>query len=328
MRRWERFAALLVVTAAVLVAGILVFAYAIDPYDTGRSALFAKPGVRPQGPRTANASRGRDAAFNAAVFGNSHIQLLSPERLRAKTGLDFVQLTVPATGPKEQFVLIDWFLRHRQASAKALVVAADAYWCTDDPALTNAKPFPFWMYSRNPAEYAKGLFRYDILEEFPRRIGYVLSRNPERAPPDGYWDYEPEYLRLGYKADPALRARLEQRPVDNVPPSTTGRFPAADVLRALASALPTELALILVFPPNYAALLPQPGTARAETNRACKAALAAAARAHDKSAVIDWQVDRPENHQPDLYFDQSHYRQPIARAIEDDVADAVKHLRR
>ena len=53
--------------AAVLLIGILGAAYAIDPYDTGRSGLLKKPGVRPQGPRTANASRGRDPAFNAAV---------------------------------------------------------------------------------------------------------------------------------------------------------------------------------------------------------------------------------------------------------------------
>ena len=85
-----RLALVLIVTAV----------YAIDPYDTGRSSLLAKPGVRPQGPRTAAASRGRDQAFNGAIIGNSHIQLLSPERLKAATGLDFVQLSVPATRPE------------------------------------------------------------------------------------------------------------------------------------------------------------------------------------------------------------------------------------
>ena len=37
-----------VLGAAVLLIGILGAAYAIDPYDTGRSGLLKKPSVRPQ----------------------------------------------------------------------------------------------------------------------------------------------------------------------------------------------------------------------------------------------------------------------------------------
>ena len=84
-RPWRRFAALLVLCTAGLIAGIVGVAYAIDPYDSGRSTLFQKRGVRVQGPRTAAASRGRDPAFDAAIVGNSHVQLLSPERLLTKT---------------------------------------------------------------------------------------------------------------------------------------------------------------------------------------------------------------------------------------------------
>src|SRR3712207_1811410 len=80
--RWRRFSLVLVLSAAAALAGLVGLAYAVDPYDTGRSRLFAKAGVRPQGPRTAAASRGRDPAFDAAIVGNSHIQLLSPERLK------------------------------------------------------------------------------------------------------------------------------------------------------------------------------------------------------------------------------------------------------
>src|SRR3712207_6134716 len=95
---WRSFAVTLLTAAALALLGILTAAYLVDPYDTGRSLLLHKPGVRPQGPRTAAASRGRDPAFDSAIIGNSHIQLLSPERLKEKTGLSFVQLSVPASG--------------------------------------------------------------------------------------------------------------------------------------------------------------------------------------------------------------------------------------
>ncbi|NNC01231.1 hypothetical protein HI113_46060, partial [Corallococcus exiguus] len=73
--RWRRFAVTFLAAALGLLCLIVAVAFAVDPYDTGRSTLFAKAGVRPQGPRTAAPSRGRDQTFNAAIIGNSHIQL-------------------------------------------------------------------------------------------------------------------------------------------------------------------------------------------------------------------------------------------------------------
>lgn len=311
--------------AAALLGGILGAAYAIDPYDTGRSALFEKRGVRPQGPRTSNASRGRDPAFDAAIFGNSHIQLVSPERLGGLSGLSFVQLSVPATGPKEQLVLADWFLRHNRG-ARALIIAADVLWCTGDPTLANAKPFPFWLYSRKPLEYVSGLLRYDIIEEIPRRIAFLLSPNAARARADGYWDYEATYRQLGYADNAAIRARLEQR-ADPYVTNETGRFPAADRLRDLVRALPPDRALVVVFPPNYRTALPQPASAAAAVDRNCKAAIVEALAGRRNTAVVDWRIDRPETHNADWFFDHTHYQHPIAVRLEKDIADALERAR-
>jgi hypothetical protein len=319
--------------AAAVLAAMVAIAYAVDPYDTGRSTLFDKPGVRPQGPRTVGASRGRDPAFNAMIVGNSRIQLISPERLKEATGLDFVQLAVPGSGPKEHLTLIDWYLRHRREPPKALVVSVDDTWCASDPALTNEKPFPFWLYSADRLEYARGLVRYDILEELPRRLAYIFGKNPERARPDGYWDYEPDYIGLGYTTNPAIRQRLEQTPhagaprLDGDPLEGKRQFPAAGKLREIAASLPADAALILVIPPSYKNLLAPPGTEQALAQQACKAAIAAVAQVHAKTALIDWRVDRPENRDSELFFDMMHYRQPIARAVEADIVDALRRVR-
>src|SRR5919112_945332 len=45
---WRRFTATLLVAAAAVLAGLIALAYAVDPYDTGRSELFAKPRARPR----------------------------------------------------------------------------------------------------------------------------------------------------------------------------------------------------------------------------------------------------------------------------------------
>src|SRR4051812_47039049 len=91
---WRRFARDFAIGATAILVSLLAITYALDPFDTGRPGLFAKAGVRPQGPRTAGASRGRDPAFNAAVIGNSHIQLLfaraigRPHRAVVRPALD------------------------------------------------------------------------------------------------------------------------------------------------------------------------------------------------------------------------------------------------
>ena len=323
---WTGFVRAFLVAAALFSAALLAIAFLVDPYDTGRSPLAIKDGLRPQGPRTAAASRGRDPAFRAAIFGNSHIQLISPEELRTRTAIPFVSLIAPATKPRETLTLIDWFLRHRREPAQAIVVGIDEYWCTPDPALPNDKPFPFWLFSRGPADYLAGLFRFDILEEIPRRISFLMSRKAERAPPDGYWNYEPDYLRLGHDVDPVMRARLNQ-----LNPSgggnSTGPFPAATALEALMKTAPAETALILVRPPVYATALPVPGSPDAAANAACRKAFAELADRRPRSALIDWRVDRPELHDPNQFFDHSHYRRSIADLVEADIAAALAKLR-
>jgi len=322
---WERFTHVMVVTAIGVLGAVLVLAYLVDPYDTGRSTVFSKPGVRPQGPRTAAASRGRDPAFNATVIGNSHVQLLSPERLKGKTGLDFVQLSLPDSRPKEQFALVEWFLRNHGQSAQALVIGADLTWCTSDPALTNHRPFPFWLYSPNALEYARGLLRFDILEELLRRLAYVLDDEAERARPDGYWDYEPDYKGLGYADNSVLREQLEQQRGEGGS-TNLGPFPAADRLKQVTTFLPADLALILVHPPTYTPFLAEAGTIAATGDQACKDALRTAIANHPKSAVVDWRTDKPVNQNPGLFFDQTHYRQPIAQLVEEDIAATLRAL--
>lgn len=325
-RRWAAFGRIFVLGAAAALAGYLALAYAVDPYDSGRSRLLSVGAVRPQGPRTAAAVRGRDPAYQGAIIGNSHIQLVEPARLSQATGIPFLQLSVTATGPGEQFVLLDWYLRHHPAP-RALVVSSDEYWCTDDPTLKNPMPFPFWLFSKSTPAYLRGLVRWSVLEEIGGRLGWLARKRRETAPPDGWWDYEWDYLIQGFGRDPRHVAEREARAPDTPEPGRAGpAFPAAARFAEIATALPAETALVLVFPPVYAPALPRPGTPRAAADAACKAAVERALTGHPRSAVVDWRRDRPEIHDPDQFFDQKHYRHPLARRVTADIAEAIRSL--
>jgi hypothetical protein len=214
-----------------------------------------------------------------------------------------------------------WFLRHHP-DAQAVVIGADERWCLPDPTLANLKPFPFWLYSRDLLEYGGGLLRQNVLEELPRRIGYLLARHPVRARPDGYWDYEPNYGGLGFGTNPELRDRLKLR-MENYVSNMTGRFPAIDRLNAVLASVPPDVTVLVVFPPIYATALPAPGSIGVAADRACKAAFAEALAGRARSAIVDWRRERPELHNSDWFFDHTHYRRPIAELVEKDIAAAL-----
>jgi hypothetical protein len=306
---------------ACLLVGITAFLFVLDPYDTGRPGWVSKPGVRPQGPRTAAASRGRDPAFNAAIFGNSHVQLLSPERLNAQTGFSFVSLIAPATHPREQLVLMDWFLRHHPGTARAVVIGVDGNWCTPNPALPNEKPFPFWLYERSGLRYAAGLVRFDLLEEASRRLDWLRKRAPERARPDGYWDYEPNYIGLGYDVRPDRREILE-KPSSALPANPQGQFPAAKALADAMAAWDPGIRVVLVVPPVYRTALPEAGSQLEKADLACKSALRQVAEGRQGAAFVDLRTASPEARDASLWFDHTHYRRAVAEKVERAVAAA------
>jgi hypothetical protein len=314
-RRWRGFVATFAAAVALILATTLGLLAALDPYDSGRLALVRRPGVAQQGPRTANASRGRDPRFDAAIFGNSHIQLLRPETLKIQTGLDFVSLIVPGTHPKEQFALIDWFLRHH-AQPQALVIGLDGPWCLDG--LNSVEPFPFWLYDSNPLVYLYGLMRFSALEHVPGRVAVLLGRAAP-ARPDGYWDYGVDYAGLDMAG--ARAQFFAERP--RVSANPRNAFPAADRLRAVLAALPAATRVVLVWPPVHVSGLAQPGSAAEATMQACRGAFASLAAAHARTAVVDWALDRPETRLAENFFDQSHYRGALAQALQNDVAAAL-----
>lgn len=316
---WRRFVLAFAAGTILVFAGLLGFVVAVDPYDTGRLALLKAPGVPAQIPRTAHASRGRDPAYDAAVLGNSHVQILAPEELTRETGIPFLSLAVPGIGPRETFLLLDYFLRHRVRPARAIVLGIDPYWCRDDPGMPSWLPFPFWLYERSLWGYLVGIVRDQSLDDSFKRLFYAFHLSKRvRARPDGLWDYDETFVWNPERHGPMFRA-----PAPSGLLNETGRFPAIEALGRTLDALPKDLAVVLLLPPVHAVALPLPGTALARSEAACRTALAEMAKGRPSVAIVDWRVDRPELHVPENFIDPTHYRRPVAREIERDVAAAI-----
>jgi len=324
-RTWRGFVRTWLLAMAGLFAAYLGLAVVVDPYETGRSTLLSRGAVRPQGPRTASALRGRDPAYSGAVIGNSHIQLINPAALTQRTGIPFVQLSVPATGPAEQFALLDWYLQHHPRP-DAIVLSADAFWCSDDPTFPSEHGFPYWLLGDWP-DYLKGLLRFTAAQETINRLGWLLNPRRKQAASDGWWDYESNYLSQGFGRDPAKKAALERPVGPEAEPHHGGPFPITDRLRAELARVPPRTALVLVFPPVYARAEPPAGSPRATAEAACRAEIRSALAVHPLNTVIEGRAGRPEAGNPDLFFDQTHYRLPLARSLTEEIAAAIVRLR-
>jgi hypothetical protein len=296
----------------LVLAAILVV---LDPYDTARLTPFPRAGMPETGPRVAHVSRMRNPEFNAAVFGNSTAQILSPERLNAATGLRFAQLTVPGTGPMEQAVMIEHLIRKRGGAISAIVLGLDYSWCDPLRSVRTLHPFPFWLYNDDTLAYLTSLVRMDSLEFLPKRIRLLLGKGPF-ARPDGFWDYE---APGGYKQYPLVDLK-----VPGVAKPVGERRAASDSLARIAKLLPTETRLLLLHPPVFSPTPPQASEDDKRSLAACKAELASAVAGRPGTEIIDLWLDSPETRIRAMFYDYAHYTSPIARQIETIISSRLR----
>lgn len=324
--RWRRFLATYCAVVFGLGLAAVSLLVAFDPYDTGRFAVFGDGKVAKTGPRLANASRGRNPAFDSAVIGNSHSQILSPERLGQAVGGNFVSLSIPGTGPKEQFQVAQWFVRHHGEQMGALVFGVDQAWCHSQALTFQSNPFPDWLYAPSAVDYLRGLMQTSSFEATGKKIAVMLGKG-EAARADGFDDYEAnrvwslsEMRRIAKTQAPSLAPAVAR--------ATPRDMPAAGALARFVDALPTRTVVVAVFPPVHASVLPAPETEAAAALAACKQAVAAVAAARPgRLAVVDYLHDGELAGAEENFWDGTHYRSTVARLIEADIATAIRRLR-
>ncbi|MGO4523633.1 hypothetical protein AB4097_02080 [Microvirga sp. 2MCAF35] len=323
---WKRFATWAVFSSVALVLTLVGAMYLIDPYDTGRSPFSREPDLRGQRELNATASVGRNPRYQAMVIGNSTISQISPSRLTELTGMPFGQLAVPGAQIPEQMAVLEWFMKHHDGTAKALVMALSRdVWCDSDPTQPGNNSFPFWRIGDSTAEYLAGLISMSSAKQAGRRLG-ILPASRAKSGPDGYWDYEPLYATL-FTDEPRRRELLFKRMNDRHALGEPS-FPGVRVLGERLAALPADLPIVLVVPPVFTARQPQAGTPRHRAEQACRQRLIELAAGRPNTALVDWWDDRPELKKTDAFIDQIHYRHPIARTMEQDIAAALLDIRK
>jgi hypothetical protein len=313
--RWLRRYAI----ACVLLAAAFAFGQvALDPYDTGRLALFADYGVPPFGPRLSSASLARQPETEAATIGNSTIQHLNPTRLTALSGLRFVSLALPATGPIEQLAVARWLVRHHDGRAAkplgAVVFGIDTRWCRGDGTIELSNPFPFWLYSDTHLIYAVNLVSLGTFGAVGKKLKLMLGwSEPMRG--QGYHEYDSEWP---WNTAADLRAGTQGYELFG------HDFAGVRHLKEFLPGVPAETVVILLFPPRYYSSLPIPGASFGTDYAECKAAYGAVAASRPRTVVLDLLKDDPLVHHDEYFLDRAHYLSPISDKVEEAIAETIK----
>jgi hypothetical protein len=312
---WRRWLAIFCGTffgASALLFALLLL---IDPYDTGRFPGVGIVGTGDRSPRTAAASRGRDPRFKATVIGNSTGQLLDPYRLSRETGLPFTQLSIPATGPREQLTLMRWVVANHP-NYGAFVIVTDPSWCSSDPDLPLIYPFPFWLYGSN-RDYLAKVLSSKALDRAVYRIQIALGmRKP--SDPVGYADYLVGKNPV-FAPEPTPPPQ-EAKGAAQSPP----QLPWIAQLRSFIVTLPESVRVVLVMPPVYFTLLPQPESAEAARIDACKAALAKTVAGRPRSGFLDFRIDAEPARDASDFVDTLHYRYRLAHQMEAEIISVLR----
>jgi hypothetical protein len=313
---WSRWLAVFLGALACGCALIYALVLVVDPYDSGRAGLLGIQGVADASPRTANASRAREPHFDSAVIGNSTGQLLKPSDLSRLTDRRFVQLTIPGTGPREQLAVLDFF-RRQHAHPGALVMVTDESWCRHDAALPLQHPFPFWLYEEGNLNFLGKLFSSRALDHTVRRILIGLGLR-QRSAPDGYWNYEQNGPQ---EFQPAMMPRDDGGPA---PATVSEDFPAVALLDTAIRKMPADVPIVMVVPPAYYTMLPRAGSLAAAETAACNTALRKLVAGRPHSNFIDYRVDNALTRDRANFMDFGHYRAPLARRMEQGIADSIR----
>ena len=311
---WSRCLTACVGTLGIGGLLLLAFMVVVDPYDSGKFGLLGIDGVNDRDTHTAVASLARDANFNSAIIGNSTALMLDPVELSRATGRRFVQLAVTGASPREQFAVLDFFLRHHPR-AGALVVVTDPSWCAHD----RAAPwygFPYWLYEQGSLGYAARLISWPAIEHAFQRLSIGLGLRQRMDPTGTFKDIWPpgEFHAANRPKDPPPAATIAGRDV----------FPEVAALDEVIKKLPVDVAVVLVVPPTFYTTVPQPGTVVAAEREACNAALSHIVAGRPYGNFINYRIDNAMTRDRANFVDFIHYRPSLAARMAEGIAASIE----
>jgi hypothetical protein len=282
----------------------------------------------------------RSEAYNSGVFGTSTLRLLNPERLNSLFETRFANLAMNASTPWEQVQIMNLFLRTNAPSLRWMLIGLDTPWCEENADMPEKKltfrAFPPWLYDAKPQWFhAAYTLNFKSLEIAGRVFMFRLKKMPFRIRGDGYEVFTPpEHLYdLAQARKNLWGENFPQNHTLSASSTTTVtlspaekeqlRFPALVWLEDILKNRPSQLKVLLVFPPAHITHQPQAGSLAAAKELACKARAAQLAQQYG-AYFADFRRATPLTQNDENYWDPLHYRLHVAQMLAVELHNAAQ----
>lgn len=329
---WTRMARTLFATFVAAVVGVFALVALVDPYNVVPFSPKVKRELMDINQRWLYPSVVRSGRYDSLVIGTSTSRLLDPEKLNAALGGHFANLAMNSATAWEQIQILDLYRRERGAP-KTLIVGIDVVWCNveADRERITFRGFPEWMYDDSRWNDLAYLLNFKTIEIAGRQVGNWLGLRPPRIRADGYEvfvppeaSYDLERAR-GHIWGAGTRRIVPQIPAVQLSAAEAAalRFPALDWLEAQLAPLAGKSRILLVAMPVHVAAQPQPGSHAAAVEATCKQRLSAMA-ARVGAQAMDWRIASPLTSDDQNYWDNLHFRLPIAGKVIEGLAQHLQ----
>jgi hypothetical protein len=329
---WHRFSAIFIAVFAGGLAALYLFIVLLDPYHAMPLSLPMERPIVSISQRYMYPQIVRSGRFDGVVVGSSTARLIDPEILNPGFGRRFANLSMDSMTAWEQQQLVSLFQREVGAP-KALIIGLDSVWCAPNADRQRITPagFPEWLYDTNRWNDALYVLNSATLEIAARLAANKLGLYRERIRGDGFGVFVPPEDQYDLKrAQGHIWAGRKREIVPQNPAVVLSeaeraalRFPALDYLQQMLAALPSSTEVVLAFMPVHIAAQPVPGTRGAAIEAECKARIVAIGKSRN-AVVADWRIPSAITTQDTNYWDNLHYRLPIAHRIASDLAGPVR----
>lgn len=326
---WQRFMWGFGVGFLGLLSAAAILVLLMNPYGNLGLSLFREHVIMDINQRFQYPALLRSGRFDSVVMGTSDARLLHPHSLETVFGGRFANLALNAGTAWEQYRLIDLFIREVQRP-RFLLMALDHVWCDQGAAVgdTTFRGFPEWIYDDNRLNDVLYMLNSTAVETSVRRLGYLLHLKPARfvagyevfTPPEANYDLAKAKRKIWKGSSSQAMEAINPPYVPTREERASWQFPALDWLNEIFSRFSGEV--VVAFMPVHIRAQPVPGSLGAAKESECKQRIIDIARPYN-TPVIDFRIWSDLTSADSNYWDQLHYRVPIADRIVREIERAL-----
>lgn len=142
--RARQFSRFFIATFALVLAGVGLFNFTVDPLQYYRRATLVEPHFS-SNQRYQNPGLARNYPFDTVVIGTSHMENFTPSRVKHALGGEPLKLAIAGSSPREQYLMLELALERGSLKRVLWGVLADSFEYSDR-VVEDAGPFPWYLY--------------------------------------------------------------------------------------------------------------------------------------------------------------------------------------